>query len=136
MTQPLTVDAIPTVLSAVVRPVGEVDWGTAPLMRAAFDRALREAADGGLLVDLSGITFMDCAGLNVLLRARHDWGDRLRLFQPPASLRRILRALNMEETFTIVDTLATVPADSWPPGPGRETCEALTPVSSIDRSRR
>jgi anti-anti-sigma factor len=104
-----TVDVIPTAPEAVVRLVGEIDSGTVPLMRAAFDRALRGAADD-LLVDLSGTTFMDGAGLNVLLQARRDWGDRLRLYQPPPSLRRILRALEMEDAFTILDSGATNPS--------------------------
>ncbi len=102
MTNPLTVAAIPTVPETVVRPVGEIDCGTVPLMRAAFDRTLREAA-GDPLVDLSATTFMDCAGLNVLLQARRDWGNRVRLYQPPASLRRMLQALEMEDTFIIIE---------------------------------
>jgi len=98
--------------AAVVRPVGEVDCATAPLVQAAFDGALLEAADD-LVVDLSATTFMDAAGLTLLVQARRDWGGRLRLYRPPASLRRILRALEMEAAFTIVDPPTR---DPWPPG--------------------
>jgi anti-sigma B factor antagonist len=104
----LTVGVVPTGSEAVVRAVGEVDSGTVPLMRAAFDRALQEAADE-LLVDLSATTFMDCAGLDVLLQARRDWGSRLRLHRPPPSLRRILQALEMEDAFIIIDKMASNP---------------------------
>jgi anti-sigma B factor antagonist len=125
MTNSLTVSIDPTGSSAVMRPVGEVDWGTAALLRAAFDRAVSDAVVDTLLVDLSGTTFMDCAGLTVLLQARRHWGKGLRLYRPPASLRRILHALEMEDTFTVVETpgpieqraMAVEPAPRTEPGP-------------------
>ncbi|MDQ6933950.1 MAG: STAS domain-containing protein [Actinomycetota bacterium] len=137
MTYSLTVGAVPTGPETVVRPVGEIDWGTVTSMRAAFDRALREAA-GDLLVDLSATTFMDCAGLDVLLQARRDWGNRLRLYQPPNSLRRILQALEMEDMFTIIDpghrdTVDTVADDPRPSGQGCGTRPGLNPRSQLHR---
>jgi anti-anti-sigma factor len=102
----LTLGVVRTRSEAVIRPVGEVDCGTVPLLRAALDRALQEDASG-LVVDLSATTFMDGAGLEVLLQARRHWGDRLRLHQPPASLRRILQALEMEDAFLLIDREAT-----------------------------
>ncbi len=142
MTNPLTVGSLRTGPETVVRLVGEVDCSTVPLLRAAFDQAPREAAHH-VLVDLSGTTFMDGAGLNALLQARRDWGNRLRLYRPPASLRRILQALEMEDAFTIddavdtMDAMDTVDKGPWPPGFGRGTRRAFIPaVSSVDRSRR
>ena len=61
------------------------------------------------MVDLSGTTFMDCAGLTVLLQARRDWEGRLSVYRPPGSLRRIRRALSMEGAFTIIDAPGTDP---------------------------
>ncbi len=95
---------------AVVRVAGEVDVSTVSDMREAFDRVQRDGHDD-LLVDLSDTTFMDAAGLAVLLQARRDWAGRILVYQPPASLRRILQVLNMESTFIIVNTMATQTAD-------------------------
>ncbi len=81
--------------------MGEVDYASAPVMGAALDGARLRAADD-LLVDRSATTFVDGFGLSLPLEARRDRGGRLRLYQPPASLRRILRALELESTFTIV----------------------------------
>ena len=99
-TQPTT-DVSPR-SGAVVRVVGEIDCSTAPAMQAAFAQARHEGKDD-LLVDLSGTTFMDCAGLTVLLQARQAWQGRLTLYQPPRSLRRILQALDMADAFAIGD---------------------------------
>jgi anti-sigma B factor antagonist len=89
---------------AVVRVAGEVDCSTVPAMRAAFDQAWGDGKDE-LLVDLSGTTFMDCAGLTVLLQARSAWGGRLTLYRPPRSLRRILHALDMDDAFAIAEAV-------------------------------
>ncbi|MET9609309.1 STAS domain-containing protein [Streptomyces sp. NPDC006512] len=49
--------------------VGQLDWDTAPLVRNAVAACLEERPTG-LHLDLTGVTFCDCAGLNVLLGAR------------------------------------------------------------------
>ena len=87
----------------VVRISGEVDCSTVPAMAAALDRAGSDGT-GNLLVDLSETTFMDCAGLTVLLQARGQWNGNLTVVRPPRSLQRILQALDMQDTFTIVDS--------------------------------
>jgi len=104
--QPTTGSA--TWSGAAVRVKGDVDLSTAPAMRAALDQAWRDGKDD-LLVDLSDATFMDCAGLTVLLQARRAWGGRLSVHRPPASLRRILQALDMEGAFAIVDVVGPDP---------------------------
>jgi anti-anti-sigma factor len=48
---------------------GELDLATAPQLEAALAAHLRSRPQT-VIVDLSRVTFIDCAGLNVLLRAR------------------------------------------------------------------
>src|SRR4051812_27350270 len=84
----------------VVRVAGDVDLATAPALRSLLARTGREA---DVLVDLSGVTFMDCSGLSALLQARAHHAGRLALKGPPPSLRRILAALELENAFTIMD---------------------------------
>jgi anti-sigma B factor antagonist len=55
--------------AAVVVVHGEVDLATAPQLRDAALRALAVGA-GNLHLDLTGVTFMDSAGLHVLLATR------------------------------------------------------------------
>ena len=46
--------------------IGEVDMATADVLAGSLDRAL----EGGLpvVVDLSGVTFLDCAGIRTLIQ--------------------------------------------------------------------
>jgi anti-sigma B factor antagonist len=58
---------------------GELDLGTA----AQLEAALAEA-NGDVLLDLRGLTFMDSTGVRVLLEAAESGGPGLRIV-PPAS---------------------------------------------------
>lgn len=53
-----------TALAAVV---GEVDMATAQVFRDKLLNMLREHPPAVLNVDLSGVTFLDCAGIRVLV---------------------------------------------------------------------
>jgi anti-sigma B factor antagonist len=53
----------------VVRVSGEIDIATAPRLRDELLGTIRRHG-AQLALDLSGVTFMDCAGINVLLAAR------------------------------------------------------------------
>ena len=54
---------------SVVVVTGDVDLGTAPDFEDALSRAVEERLGSGLVVDLSGVTFIDSTGLNSLVRA-------------------------------------------------------------------
>ena len=49
-----------------IHVAGEIDMSTAP----ALD-ALLNAVDGPVLLDMTGVVFMDASGITVLLRHRH-----------------------------------------------------------------
>ncbi|MFI8461996.1 STAS domain-containing protein [Kitasatospora sp. NPDC085464] len=57
----------------VVRAGGEIDLDTAPTLRRALAAAL--ASHREVVLDLSEVTFMDCAGLGALVQAC-DQADR------------------------------------------------------------
>jgi anti-sigma B factor antagonist len=79
----------------VVRVRGEVDVATGPrLRRALADGQARRFRDGGsmtVVVDLSGVTFMDASGLGVLIsavrEARRLHSDLVIRNPSPATLR-------------------------------------------------
>ncbi|MDJ0386208.1 STAS domain-containing protein [Streptomyces sp. G-G2] len=54
--------------ATVVVLTGEIDYDRAPDVRDALLSAL--GSSPCVVLDLSGVTFCDCSGLNVLLRAR------------------------------------------------------------------
>ncbi|MEV7884010.1 STAS domain-containing protein [Streptomyces sp. NPDC002817] len=77
---------------ALITLAGEIDLESASLVRTALARCLR---DGIRIVDvdLTPVTFCDCAGLNAFLYAAQrtvESGGTLRLHHPPPTLGRIL----------------------------------------------
>ncbi|WP_243753974.1 anti-sigma factor antagonist [Labedaea rhizosphaerae] len=53
----------------VVAAEGEVDLNTAPALNAAIARGIDQAGEGPCVVDLTGVSFLDSAGLTALLHA-------------------------------------------------------------------
>jgi anti-anti-sigma factor len=74
-----------------VRPVGEIDCATADQLRAALD-----AADGPVVLDCSGVAFIDAAGLGVVASASKS-GRTMLLIGTSAFLRRVLHMVGMED---------------------------------------
>jgi anti-sigma B factor antagonist len=68
---------------------GELDLGAAPQLEQALDEA-----NGEVLLDLRGLTFMDSTGVRVLLEAAERRAGRLRIVPPANGDARV----TMEET--------------------------------------
>lgn len=94
---------------------GEIDIATAPSLRRALERALPDAS-GRVVVDLSGVTFMDCSGLGPLLEAEARLGDRLSLRGVPPNVTTLLRLAGLLARFGIADDAVSKPAGSPPSG--------------------
>lgn len=96
----------------MVRLSGEMDISRVDEVRALLLEAMtRTGGRADIVVDLSGLTFCDSAGLNLLLRARlqvMESGRTLRLAAPSAQMLRLLE---------ITGSLALFPVDTAPPGP-------------------
>ncbi|MEZ0075149.1 STAS domain-containing protein [Planotetraspora sp. GP83] len=98
----------------VVSVSGDVDIFTTYKLRehllAALDRPGRR-----ILVDLSGVTFMDESGLGVLVFIRRTamlHGGTLRLLAPTQSMRWLLKASGLSGTFAVsLDLLAARQAE-------------------------
>lgn len=67
---------------------GELDYDTAPQLQAALDIAPRRGPPHILYFDVRGLSFCDCSGLNLLLRARTR--NTVGLFGAGAQLMRLL----------------------------------------------
>ncbi|WP_371614333.1 STAS domain-containing protein [Streptomyces sp. NBC_00454] len=101
---------VPPPEAVVVRLSGEMDIGRVCQVRSLLLEAVtREGGPPEIVVDLSGLTFCDSAGLNVLLRARLqavESGRTLRLAAPNAQMLRLLE---------ITGSLGLFPIDPSPP---------------------
>lgn len=73
-----------------LRFVGEVDASTVGLMTTALDSAVESGGD--VDVDLSGLSFIDIAGVTALVQVAARLGERRTLVvrNPPRTMHRIL----------------------------------------------
>ena len=92
----------------VLRLAGEIDVATAPRLR---DRLVQLVTEGPpqLVVDLSGVTFIDSMGLGALVsglkRARAHDGD-LRLAGATDHVAKVLAITRLDQAFVVADTVA------------------------------
>ena len=97
---------------AVVTVLGEVDLETAAGLGDHALAALHDVSPH-LVLDLTGVTFMDSTGLKVLLstQRRADLaGGSMCIVGADRPVRRILALTGLDEAFTLYDTYAEVPA--------------------------
>lgn len=84
-------------VTAIAVISGEIDITTSRAMREALTAALRAGPD--LIVDLSGVTFIDCSEVGVLVAARNEavaGGGSLVLRAPSEAVRRVTRILGLD----------------------------------------
>ena len=85
----------------VVEIRGEIDIQSAPGLRDELLRVIRRCGPQ-LDLDLAGVTFMDCAGLNVLLATRRrallEQGS-VRVVRASPRVRRMISLLGLERVF-------------------------------------
>jgi anti-sigma B factor antagonist len=82
---------------------GEVDVGTEAQLQQSLLRIIRERP-ARLMLDVSGVSFMDCAGLRALLVTRRRAEMRgvfLRLIATSAAVRRIIELTGAQEALAM-----------------------------------
>ncbi len=91
----------------VISVVGEIDVATAPSLRERL--ANQEAADASVVVvDLSGVTFLDSTALGVLVgayRRLDDAGGALRLVVVEPRILKVLEITDLISVFPIFDSV-------------------------------
>lgn len=81
----------------VVWLAGDQDMATAPALADTLDRA-GSAGDADLIVDLSGVAFIDASTIGVLVRSRnslHAKGRSLTLRSPTSGASRVLEVCRL-----------------------------------------
>lgn len=89
----------------VICLTGELDLASAPAVQRELERV--EASDAAaIVVDLSGLTFMDSTGVRLLLtasaRSRLD-AERLLLLRGPVAVQRVLELTGVERLLPFRD---------------------------------
>lgn len=87
---------------------GEVDLYTSPQLRDAIDREVGEGTSR-VVVDLTGVTFMDSSGLGVLvgsLKRSRERGGELALVCTEGSVLKVLTITGLDRVFPIHTSVA------------------------------
>jgi anti-sigma B factor antagonist len=87
----------------VLKVVGEVDMSSVSLLRERYEQVASESVPR-LLVDLSGVTFLDSSGLAVLIsmdEELHARGAQLTLLAPTPAVRRLFDITGLTLIFEI-----------------------------------
>jgi anti-sigma B factor antagonist len=93
---------------AVVLAVeGEVDLQTAPELDARLGE-LEIGRDADLVLDLTGVTFLDSTGLGLIVKTHHAVaasGFHLKLVCADPKILKIIRLTRLDEVVSIFDTV-------------------------------
>ncbi|WP_371784201.1 STAS domain-containing protein [Streptosporangium subroseum] len=101
----------------VVTVRGELDIVGKPLLCTRIDDALR-TGDGPLVIDLSGVSFIDAQGLSALMVSRRhatELNRSLALAGVSAVVRRLLQLTKLEDSFVMM-----APPDTVSPSNARD----------------
>lgn len=96
--QPLSIDVSHSGPDAVVTVAGEIDPHTAAPLTEALDGLAGTDDLQRVVLDLSGVTFVDSSGLRVLLTARERFAERdihFSLRAPSEPVRRLLEITDL-----------------------------------------
>ena len=81
---------------------GEIDLHTAPKVQSAIERAAK--TNGAVVVDMSGVAFMDSTALSALVRSKDSLQEQetsLRLAAPSKAVERIFSVTGFRDYFNI-----------------------------------
>jgi len=102
--EPLAVKSEVTGGAVVVRPSGDIDLSGSPVLRQELRRVQGEKP-GKLVIDLSGVGYMDSSGVATLVEAMQvarKGGSKLVLCGLQDKVRSIFEIARLDTVFTIV----------------------------------
>ncbi|MCS7482962.1 STAS domain-containing protein [Umezawaea endophytica] len=113
----LTVTTLASNQAVVLVVAGEVDLDTAPILHRALESAV-VVNPPLVVVDLSAVRLLACAGLSVLTAAHHEVGGRtcLRVVADGRAARRPLLLTGMDKCLDVCRTRA----QALTPLPGKQ----------------
>jgi anti-anti-sigma factor len=92
---------------AVLQISGELDLATVAVLQDAVADELRAGQPGEIVLDLSGLTFLDSSGLGALLQIRSDTmaaGGALTMAAVAPGAARVIEIAGLSATFGLSDS--------------------------------
>jgi anti-sigma B factor antagonist len=97
---------------AVIAATGELDLSGAAALEAEIESLTADPGIGTVVLDLSGLEFMDSSGLRTIvladMRAR-EAGRRFALVRGPETVHRVYEITRMSDRLDFVDSLEELP---------------------------
>ena len=125
----------------IVTVTGDLDLACVPLLHDLLAR-VRRGSD--LVIDLGGVTFIDCAGLGALVTAHRRTqarGGTLRVAHVPPQVRRVLELTGVDLPIASANNpMASAPPRALRPAPRHRTAASgrvqLTPAPTSNHPAR
>jgi len=99
----LTIGTTQSSDGSLIRVVGEVDLYSSPELRKAILKAV-PSAEGGLAIDLAGVTYIDSSGVATLvegLRSAREHGTGFALVSPSPAVMQVLELARLDSVFEV-----------------------------------
>jgi anti-sigma B factor antagonist len=96
----------------VIAPNGHLDLATSRALAGRLGEAVGQAVEG-VVLDLSGVTFMDSTGLAVVLKAHarlQRQGRRLVIVAPPGPALELFDLTSVRDELMVVESLSQAEA--------------------------
>jgi anti-anti-sigma factor len=118
----LVLRAVATERGTLIQAYGEIDIANAGEMQRTVDSCVAGGADR-LIVDLSGIRFLDSSGLNVLIRTARQFGPgSIGVVVSRPSIRKVFALTGIDRIVpifaSVTEAMQALDADT----DGRDTC--------------
>ena len=92
---------------------GDLDHHNTMALREEIDFAVRDQLPPVVVLDFSGVTFMDSSGIGLIMgryRVTEEYGGRLEIHNPPPHIRKVLRISGADKLAVIRNYTAETPA--------------------------
>jgi anti-sigma B factor antagonist len=93
--------------AVVVSPTGDVDLNASPTLRQAL-KQVQQGKPAALVIDLSGVPYMDSSGVATLVEAMkiaRDQRSKMTLAAPTARVKSIFEIARLDMVFKIVPSV-------------------------------
>ena len=87
---------------------GDLDHHTARIMRSSIDREITEKRPKRLIIDFSGVSFMDSSGIGLIMgryKLMSEQGGTVIVSRPPVYIKKVLRLAGVDRLAPIADSL-------------------------------
>lgn len=102
----------------VAKIKGDLDHHTAKFIRGEIDREITSARPHRLIIDFSGVTFMDSSGIGLIMgryKLMQDYDGEVIIASPPDYIRKVLRLAGVDKLARITDDISSlIPKEKVP----------------------